>query len=445
MKKFLKWVGGIILFLLPLAISLVGPIDRSPLEDKSFYKEMMAELDTIKSVSHPAAHKLKVGWSEANITPHYPMPMAGYIPRPKFDGVHDSLYTRIVAIDNGSITCYFISADLLLFPPDLRDRINEKIAAEGWNHFFLYLSATHTHNGVGGWHSSLLGKVALGTYHEEWIEETAQLIVTKMEEAYHSRLESQLAYFENDVSDSVENRIAFEQGEIDGFVRGITIERRDSTKGVVFTFSAHATSIGKENLVLSGDYPAAVIKQLEAKGLDFGMYMAGMVGSHRFKFVPERDFEAVEVEARIVTEKILSASVTKESDSLLIKTVDVPIQFGPSQLRIDKDWKVRDWAFRIFANRLQGQVTYLQLGELNFMGTPCDFSGELFTREKLGALAHRFNKKLIITSFNGDYVGYITYDPHYETLSKEEVMALNWVGPHYGAYFSTIVKRLLEK
>ena len=445
MKKFLKWIVGIILFLFLLAISLVGPIDRSPLEGKSFYKEMMAELDTIKPVSHPATQLLKVGWSKANITPRYSMPMAGYTQRPQFESVHDSLYTRIVAVDNGSITCYFISADLLLFPPALRDRINEKITVKGWKDFFLYLSATHTHNGVGGWNNSVLGKVALGDYHEEWIEETAQAIVMKMEEAYTSRLESRIAYFENDVSESVENRIAFDKGEIDGFVRGFSIERADSTKGIVFTFSAHATSISKDRLILSGDYPAATVNQLESRGWNFGMYMAGMVGSHRFKFRSEQNFDAVDVEARILTDKILSSSFTILSDSIEIKTVNVPIQFGPSQLRIDKDWKVRDWVFRLLANRLEGQVNYLQLGNLVFMGTPCDFSGELFTRENMGSLAQQLNKKLIITSFNGDYVGYITYDPHYETLSKEEVMALNWVGPHYGMYYSYIIERLLKK
>jgi neutral ceramidase len=445
MKKFLKWIGGIILFFLLLAISLVGPIDWSPLEEKSFYKEMMVELDTIKPVFHPATQTLKAGWSKANITPHYAMPMAGYTQRPRFESVHDSLFTRIVAIDNGSITCYFITADLLLFPPDLRDRINEKIAAKGWKDFFLYLSATHTHNGVGGWHSSVLGRVALGEYHEEWIEETAQSIVMKMEAAYASRLESQIAYFENDVSESVENRIAFDNGEIDGIVRGFSIARADSTKGIVFTFSAHATSIGKNNLILSGDYPAVAIEQLKEKGWDFGMYMAGMVGSHRFKWVPEKDFEAVDVMAKMLTDKILSAPFIKMKDSIEIKTMNVPIQFGPSQLRIHKDWKVRDWAFRLLANRLEGDVTYLQLGNITFMGTPCDFSGELFTREKLGVVAQTFDKKLIITSFNGDYVGYITYDPHYEKLKKEEVMALNWVGPHYGKYFSHIIERLLMK
>jgi neutral ceramidase len=444
MKSFLKWFGGIILFLFLLIISLIGPIDRSPLEEKDFYKNMMAELDTVQPVPYPAEQKLKVGWSVENITPHYVMPMAGYKQRPQFESVHDSLYARITAIDNGGITCYFVSTDLMLFPPALRDRITKKIKAKKWKDYFLYLSATHTHNGVGGWHDSVLGKIALGEFHEEWIEETAQAIVNKMEEAYGSRIESKISYFENDASQWVENRIAFNNGKIDGLARGFSIQRRDSTKGIVFTFSAHATSISKDNYSLSGDYPAATIRLLKNEGWDFGMYMAGMVGSHRFKYMAQQDFEFVEEEGKILTNSILSSSFIPMGDSIEIKAMHVPIQFGPSQLRIDKDWKVRDWAFRLLVSRLKGEVTYIKLGNMIFMGMPCDFSGELFTRGKLG-LAAGSDNKLIITSFNGDYAGYITYDPHYETLSKEEVMALNWVGPYYGAYFSTIMKKLLEK
>ncbi len=218
---------------------------------------------------------------------------------------------------------------------------------------------------------------------------------------------------------------------------------KDKTKGIVFAFGS-ATTIEK-NFYSSGDYPAAVIRRLKGRGWDFGMYMAGMVGSHRFVFMPEQDFDAVEREAEILTNAIDSASVIPLPDSLTMKIAHIPLQFGPSQLRIAKDWKVRDWVFKELAYPLKGQVTYLQIGSLVFMGTPCDFSGELYTVEGLGALASQSGKKLIITSFNGDYVGYITYDPHYEVRSKEEVMALNWVGPHYGEYFSEIVKKLLTK
>ncbi len=443
MKKFLKWFAGIILVLFLMVVYLVGPLDRTPLKDQPFYKMMMTKLDTLKPSVYPPAHAIKVGWSNANITPSYAMPMAGYTPRPEFKSVHDSLYARILAIDNGSLTSYLISTDLMLFPPALKARINDKLEAAGMKNYFLYLSSTHTHNGVGGWNDSLLGNLVLGTYHEEWVEWAAQTIVNKMMEANASKINSTLSYFESDVSEWVENRIAFDQGTIDGKLRGISVNRQDGTKGILFTFGAHATSISKKLLELSGDYPAETIKRLKTKGWNFGMYMAGMVGSHRFKWMPENDFDEVSRAADILVSKMDSLSFIPAGDSLTIKATHVPIEFGPSQLRIDKNWKARDWAFRALADPLKGELTFLEIGDFIFVGTPCDFSGEIFTNEKLNELVPE--KHLMITSFNGDYAGYITYDKHYEVLSKDEVMTMNWVGPYYGTYFTDMITSLLAK
>ena len=66
-------------------------------------------------------------------------------------------------------------------------------------------------------------------------------------------------------------------------------------------------------------------------------------------------------------------------------------------------------------------------------------------RDGLGKIAEDQNEKLFITSFNGDYVGYITYDEHYGHSEQEEVMAMNWVGPYYGKYYSEIIKKILSK
>jgi neutral ceramidase len=445
MKKFLKWLVGIILLLFLIAISLVGPINRTPLEDQRGYQTMMKELDTLTLRHYLPTHGLKIGWSEANITPSYPMPMAGYKPRPKFEAVHDSLFTKILAIDNGSITCYFLSSDLLLFPPSLRDRIEQKWKALNQGNYFLYFSATHTHNGVGGWHESILGKLALGDYHEEWVEQVAQAIVQEMTVANDSKLNAGISYFENDASEWMENRIAFDNGKVDGKVRGFSIERSDGSKGVAFTFGAHATTMRKESLELSGDYPSETIRQLKSKGWNFGMFMSGMVGSHRFKWMPQNDHEAIVKETEILVNKISTARFDAKVDSLEITTRHVPIQFMPSQLRIDKNWKVRDWVFGGLVAPLQGEITYLAIGDFIFMGTPCDFSGEIFVEENFIKWEVESKKHLLITSFNGDYVGYITYDPHYETLSKDEVMTMNWVGPYNGKYFSTIIRKLLEK
>jgi neutral ceramidase len=444
MKKVLKWISGIILFLLLVVIVTIGPIDRSPLKDQEFYQRMMADLDTVQITSYASKNKLAVGWSSANITPDYPMPMAGYKQRPAFESVHDSLYARIIAVDNGAVTCYFISTDLMLFPPVLRDRIYYKIKERGWSNYFLYLSSTHTHNGVGGWDDSVLGNLVLGKYNDKWVEESAEQIVKHMEKAYRLKLESKLSYFESDASEWIENRIAFDEGKIDGWVRGVAIERNDSTKGILFTFSAHATSISKTILQLSGDYPSETIKRLKAEGWNFGMYMAGMVGSHRFKYMPATEYEGIKEESEILVEKITEAHL-QSGLSTEIRVAHIPVQYGSSQMRITKNWKVRDWVFRLLAMPLKGKITYLQIGNWAFMGTPCDFSGEIYVRDGLGKLAEQSGKKLIITSFNGDYTGYITDDTHYETVTKEEVMALNWVGPYYGNYYSTVIQRLLKE
>jgi neutral ceramidase len=445
MKKFLKWFVGIILLLLLIAFSLVGPIDRSPLEDHRQYQAMMKELDTLTIHHHKAAASLKVGWSEANITPSYPMPMAGYKPRPKFEAVHDSLFTKILAVDNGNVTCFFLSSDLLLFPPSLRDRIEKKWKENNPANSFLYFSATHTHNGVGGWHQSMLGEFALGEFHEEWIEQTATSIIAKMLMADNSKMSSKISYFENDVTEWMENRIAFDSGKVDGKIRGLSIKRADSTKAILFTFGAHATTIRKESLELSGDYPAATIAQLKSKGWDFGMFMSGMVGSHRFKWMPQNDHEAIAKETEILVEKIVNAKSDVALDSLEITTSHLPLQFLPSQLRIDKNWKVRNWVFNALVSPLKGELTYVALGDMIFIGTPCDFSGEIFTEENFSKWEQESGKHLVITSFNGDYVGYITFDHHYEVLKKDEVMTMNWVGPYYGKYFSTVIRKLLEK
>jgi hypothetical protein len=140
----------------------------------------------------------------------------------------------------------------------------------------------------------------------------------------------------------------------------------------------------------------------------------------------------------------MSASASPVIDSVTLVSAHIPIEFGSSQLRITKGWKLRDWLFSWLVNPLQGELTYLQLGNIILIGTPCDFSGEIFVNH-IAEVAAEQNKKVIITSFNGDYVGYITEDEHYETLEKEEVMALNWVGPYYGNYFTEMINTLLKK
>jgi len=50
---------------------------------------------------------------------------------------------------------------------------------------------------------------------------------------------------------------------------------------------------------------------------------------------------------------------------------------------------------------------------------------------------------VLVTSFNGGYIGYITKDEWYN-LKEYETFVMNWYGPYNGAYFVGLIQRLLE-
>jgi len=110
-----------------------------------------------------------------------------------------------------------------------------------------------------------------------------------------------------------------------------------------------------------------------------------------------------------------------------------------------KNIKLRDWVFRAVNEPLQGEVTVLKIGNVLLLGTPCDFSGEIVKSRHWDQLAEDSNIRLIITSFNGEYTGYITEDEHYSDKDDEEVRILNWVGPYFGAYYTEIVEKVIDK
>ena len=54
------------------------------------------------------------------------------------------------------------------------------------------------------------------------------------------------------------------------------------------------------------------------------------------------------------------------------------------------------------------------------------------------------NIKLVITSFNGGYIGYINVDKYYDE-NKAETRDMNWFGPYNQAYFTEIIQKILKK
>jgi hypothetical protein len=211
-----------------------------------------------------------------------------------------------------------------------------------------------------------------------------------------------------------------------------------------YTFSAHANIINKKSTALSADYPGEVNRLLAEQGYSFSMYMAGMVASHRTnysaEYTPVNEFTLVELYSKELARRLAYTRYTTIQDTTTIRMATMPITFGPSQLRIAEDWRVRPWIFNAAIGPLQGNLSLLSIGSIRLVGTPCDFSGELYNQYFSDE-----TEPLIITSFNGGYVGYITEDSKYTKSTRTEVRNMNWVGPYHGKYFAELVQELLRK
>jgi len=428
--------GVILLFALAVTIE---PIDTTPLNEKEFYRQTQSLLKERKISAFAPKSTLKAGWHEVNITPAKAA-MAGYTPRSSFTSVADSLYCRVVSVSNGATLVSFISFDLLIVPPKVKAAILRKIKEEQIN-TFPYFGAVHSHNSIGNWDNSLAGSIIAGKYDPALVKMLANSAIQAINNSIHDLQPASLAVVQATAPDLIYNRLDT-NAATDTLLRGITVNRADGSTGYLVTFAAHATNLPMKSTFLSADYPGCVVKELNERG-DFAMFMAGMVGSHSLKNIDGlKHFEAIKATGKQISHKIFNANKTKIDTVATIYHEQIPLPYRQAQLKLEKDWQLRNWLFELGFGPLDLSITVVKIGSLVMIAAPGDFSGELY----LNHIANNHpDLNIIITSFNGDFAGYIIDDQHYFSSKKEEANVMNWLGPYGGQYFAEIINQLINK
>jgi len=83
---------------------------------------------------------------KVDITPSEPQWLLGYDPR-QSDGVHDHLYHRIVAMDDGKTQFFLVSTDICGFSPSWYDQVVRELGAQtGVKPIQVWWTVTHTHS-----------------------------------------------------------------------------------------------------------------------------------------------------------------------------------------------------------------------------------------------------------------------------------------------------------
>lgn len=444
-------VIGIFLLLLVLAIAtMITTMDDTPYQEMAYYKEWKSLIGGAKAVGGPAdtasaSSALQAGWAKVNITPASPTPTAGYGNRRgrPYTAVHDSVYVRAMVIDNGHTKAAIIAADLLIIPPTVIESFKAKLKPGDIPFDQIYFGATHSHNSVGGWGTGISSLFFSGKFDPAIVENLANAFHKAITDAQKKVEPVQLTYMESLDSVDIRNRLVGEEGGIDPEIRSAAFVTKSGQKAILSSFAAHSTVLNSKNIVLSRDYPGALVDSLEKGRYNFAMYMAGAVGSMGPIEQGTDDFDEVKNQAFGVQNALLSPNTIKEeSKGALIETLTLPLPLRDPSPRLTMNIVLRSWAFKKAFGEYPVFVKALRVGNILMVGMPCDFSGELTA--PLDAYAKSKGLNLMVTSFNGGYIGYITHDKYFNR-DLYETKTMSWYGPYNGAYLQEVIKDIIDK
>lgn len=423
-KKALKILGWIVLVLFILAISLITTVDRSPIQEQDFYKETFERLNQT-SLTGSSGEVWIGGWAKSNMTPDQPIDLVGYAPRGPYEFVEDSSFVKAITLSNSKTRIAWLSYELLIVHPYLSQKIKEGIQASKLPIDQVIFTATHTHAGMGGYMPGPIGTLAFGGLDDRVVDLMVEKSIASLKDAIASQDTVSISYRKADAGNLVENRFV-KGAPIDPFVRQLIFTKNSGKKATFLTYSAHATCMSSKFMGLSGDYPSYLMEEMEIGEFEFAVFAAGTVGSHR-PLSPGNTPELVQKYAHSLDSTIkMSPTHFSTINRVRIQHGRLPISLREPHLRISDNLRIRPWLFNYLLGETNPHFDITKIGSTLMIASSGEISGVFY--EKWENLAREKGMDLIITSFNGGYIGYITpdelYDEHFH-----EVRGTNWYGP----------------
>jgi len=442
-KILLKVIGSFFLILLLVIATMITTMDQTPYKQMPYYKQWKSLIGKVNKDT-AQTETFKAGWAKVNITPASPTPMAGYGNRrgKPYVSVHDSVYVRAMVIDNGVTQAAIIAADLLIIPPTVTKILQARLTEKEIPFDHVFFGATHTHNSVGGWGTGISGLFFSGKYDQKNVDKIAEAIFQAIVQAKAKLEPAKLAYMESVDKADIQNRLVGEEGGVDPEIRSVGFITDSGEKAILASYGAHSTVIQSKNMVLSRDYPGVLIDSLENGRYNFAMYMAGAVGSMAPVEKGSDDFDEMKNQAFGVQQALLASDTVSQSKQAFLQSLTIPLPLRDPSPRLTMDIVLRSWAFKKAFGEYPVFVKALRIGNILMVGMPCDFSGELVAG--LDAYAKTKGLNLMVTSFNGGYIGYITHDKYFDR-DKYETKTMSWYGPYNGAYLQEVIRDIIDK
>ncbi len=439
-KKALKIIISIILVLFVLALITITTVDRSQIHNQDFYKTTLNQLEE-STFQTSLGETWLAGWASSNMTPERAVDLVGYAPRGTYEFVQDSSFVRALTLSNGKTQIAWLNYELLIVHPSLAEAVEAAMKRSKLPIDQLVFTATHTHSGMGGYMPGPLGELAFGGFDQTTVDLIVANSISALKKALSNKDTVSISFRKVEAAYLVANRF-IKDDPIDPFVRQLIFKRNDGKKATFLTYSAHATTLSSKFMGLSGDYPHYLIQALESVEYDFALFAAGTVGSHRpvsFGNTPELVSKyALALDSTIRVRMTQYATINRPE----IGIGRLDIQLREPHLRVSDELRIRPWLFDYLLGDTNPHLDYTLIGNTLMIGSSGELSGVFYEKWEKSARSKGLN--LIITTFNGGYIGYVTPDSLYDR-HFHEVREMNWYGPGNGAYFDALIEGVIEK
>ncbi|OHB76909.1 MAG: hypothetical protein A2W31_11775 [Planctomycetes bacterium RBG_16_64_10] len=183
------------------------------------------------------------------------------------EGIHDRVFAKALVLTDGTRRFAIVTADILGFPPRLKQAVVERLAADRWTSAQIMLLPSHSHTSIEMMQihpGNCLPIRQIGLFRPEVYEWTVRHLVDVIRRASATLVDCSVGASQRELEGWNVNR-RDDQGPVD---RQLTVVRIDTRPGkplaVLVNWTAHPTLMSAEDMLFSGGWPGHLQRTLEA-------------------------------------------------------------------------------------------------------------------------------------------------------------------------------------
>ena len=458
LRILLRLTLGLTALVIVALILCLDGVDHRPYFRAPYYIDTNTRLRASLVTNAVIRGELAAGFGRALLTPTInaatdeptkgqfrSLPLAGYGNRrgKSATGVHDDLYIKAVALRVGNRLGVMLGADALIIPSEITEAAMHRIESElKLSREQIYLSATHTHCSLGGWGEGMVAEAFAGGFQPGARVWFADRIVSAVRDAIADLKPATFGDGRFAAPEFLRNRLVGELGKVDPEFSYVVLKQNDGKLAVLGSFAAHATVLSGDMMEFSADYPGCWQRAVEQATGGTAVFLAGGCGSHG-PVSGGKGFAGAERMGQGLAQQLLKhLPKTPLTNTITFGMLGLDLSMPPFNVRVSDNLRLRPWLAQRLMPVNKSRQSFIQAFRLDdavWISTPCDFSGELALGIK-DFLQVR-GRHAVVTSFNGDYIGYVI-SPRYYHLDGYEPRTMSFFGPNVPDYFDEMIRKM---